>query len=146
MYVYLKTLTNVTLGITPVTTTPRATTQWVPMIVSVTRDLLEMVLIVQVRSFVVRHTAAFLSILLSLIILGLVHADINECHTGSHTCHANASCNNTVGSYDCFCNKGFSGEGVNCSGKNLCCKTHKIFSIFVTYTSFGSCTFRCERV
>ena len=47
--------TNATLGITPVTPTPLATTLRVPMIVSVTRDLLEMVSIVQVR-----HTYVFL--------------------------------------------------------------------------------------
>ena len=40
---YMQISTNVTLGITPVTPTPLATTLRVPMNVSVTRDLLERV-------------------------------------------------------------------------------------------------------
>ena len=41
--------------------------------------------------------------------------DINECSI-SPPCHANAACNNTVGSYLCTCNQGYSGNGSNCSG------------------------------
>ena len=29
----------------------------------------------------------------------------------------NATCNNTVGSYECSCNEGYTGDGWNCSGK-----------------------------
>ena len=41
--------------------------------------------------------------------------DIDECMT-SQTCHANATCNNTVGSYMCTCDLGYFGDGCNCSG------------------------------
>ena len=42
--------------------------------------------------------------------------EINECSTSPGPCHINATCNNTVGSYQCTCNHGFSGSGTNCSG------------------------------
>ena len=129
---YVQISTNVTLGITPVTPTLLATTHWVPMIVSVTRDLVEMVSIVQVRILCCKPHRCFSVCFVNYILLSFVHADINECDTGSHTCHANATCNNTLGSYDCLCNKGFDGDGVSCSGKNLCCKAHKVSYVFVT--------------
>ena len=44
-------------------------------------------------------------------------ADINECETGKHHCDSNAFCNNTKGSYNCTCKPGFTGNGVNCTGK-----------------------------
>ena len=42
--------------------------------------------------------------------------DENECAMES-TCHFNAACNNTIGSYKCTCNKGFTGNGTICEGK-----------------------------
>ena len=32
------------------------------------------------------------------------------------TCHVNATCNNTIGSYQCKCVAGYAGNGVNCEG------------------------------
>ena len=44
--------------------------------------------------------------------------DINECKEGLHSCHVNAICNNTEGSYNCTCKPGFIGDGRNsCKGK-----------------------------
>ena len=43
--------------------------------------------------------------------------DIDECSWNSHTCDANAVCNNTRGSYTCACKLGYSGDGKNCTGK-----------------------------
>jgi hypothetical protein len=41
---------------------------------------------------------------------------VNECP--SVTCHENATCINTEGSYRCQCKSGFVGDGVNnCIGK-----------------------------
>ena len=44
--------------------------------------------------------------------------DTDECSTLS-PCHANATCNNTEGSYTCSCDNGFSGDGILCNGKRF---------------------------
>lgn len=41
--------------------------------------------------------------------------DINECGSGS-SCHANAFCTNTEGSYNCQCVDGYRGNGMVCKG------------------------------
>jgi hypothetical protein len=46
----------------------------------------------------------------------LYSIDTNECATVS-PCHANATCNNTEGSYICTCDSGYSGDGLTCNGK-----------------------------
>ena len=45
-------------------------------------------------------------------------ADVDECVTQS-PCHASASCTNTLGSYTCACNTGYTGDGLVCSGECL---------------------------
>ena len=45
---------------------------------------------------------------------GLEIQNRNECLTAP--CQANATCNNTVGSYICACDSGYNGDGFNCSG------------------------------
>ena len=46
----------------------------------------------------------------------LAFADINECTEDTNSCDSNASCINTIGSYNCTCNFGFQGDGRNCTG------------------------------
>ena len=43
-------------------------------------------------------------------------SDIDECK-GNHSCHVNATCTNTNGSYLCECHPGFNGNGQNCTGE-----------------------------
>ena len=43
--------------------------------------------------------------------------DIDECTAQFDNCHENAACNNTFGSFECTCNAGFEGDGVNCTSK-----------------------------
>ncbi|XP_020628699.1 angiopoietin-related protein 7-like [Orbicella faveolata] len=52
--------------------------------------------------------------------------DIDECSTNSHSCDANAICNNTEGGHNCACKDGFIGNGRNCTGyyKN-CAEVYK---------------------
>ena len=45
--------------------------------------------------------------------------DINECRNATAPCHANATCTNSQGSYTCKCNKGYSGDGKNCTGMSM---------------------------
>ena len=44
----------------------------------------------------------------------LVPTDVDECTTGSHNCHVNATCTDTVGSYTCRCKNDSIGDGVHC--------------------------------
>jgi hypothetical protein len=43
--------------------------------------------------------------------------DIDECSTGTHTCHANATCMDTIGSYTCACIEFFTGNRTYCEGR-----------------------------
>lgn len=45
--------------------------------------------------------------------------DIDECgESGDNNCDlVNGRCNNTSGSFNCFCNAGYAGDGVNCTSK-----------------------------
>lgn len=43
--------------------------------------------------------------------------DVDECNASSPVCDVNAICNNTIGSYRCACNPGYSGDGRTCKGK-----------------------------
>ena len=49
----------------------------------------------------------------------LFFLDIDECSSSNGGCHANASCQNTVGSFTCACNLGYGGDGFNCAGTLL---------------------------
>lgn len=46
----------------------------------------------------------------------VLYADINECAEVPQRCDLNANCTNLPGSYECTCDRGFTGDGVNCSG------------------------------
>ncbi|XP_074631956.1 uncharacterized protein LOC141890395 [Acropora palmata] len=50
----------------------------------------------------------------------MITEDVNECTAFSSICHANAFCNNTVGSYRCTCNPGYAGDGETCTDVNEC--------------------------
>ncbi|XP_028412079.1 C-type lectin lectoxin-Lio2-like, partial [Dendronephthya gigantea] len=41
----------------------------------------------------------------------------DECVFGKPKCHSNATCSNTVESYNCACNEGFVGNGKVCEGR-----------------------------
>ena len=49
----------------------------------------------------------------------LYFSDINECKLGTDDCHPNATCTDTVGSFDCSCNSGFTGNGMDCFGEYM---------------------------
>ena len=43
--------------------------------------------------------------------------DVDECSTNADICHANSTCNNTIGSFMCHCNTGFISNGTYCQGR-----------------------------
>ena len=46
--------------------------------------------------------------------------DVNECDDGTDNCHVNADCTDTIGSFQCTCSLGYSGDGVdNCTGMKV---------------------------
>ena len=57
------------------------------------------------------------------IIITMIHkndkvngfSDIDECK-GNHSCHVNATCTNTKGSYACTCHPGYTENGGDCKG------------------------------
>ncbi|XP_078592830.1 uncharacterized protein LOC144871337 isoform X2 [Branchiostoma floridae x Branchiostoma japonicum] len=51
--------------------------------------------------------------------------DEDECATEPSVCHVNATCHNTVRSYECACKEGFVGNGAHCVDETLGpCATH----------------------
>ena len=50
-----------------------------------------------------------------------LHADIDECELDIDNCHVNATCTDVIGSFECECNSGFEGNGVNCMSKKFLC-------------------------
>lgn len=48
-----------------------------------------------------------------------LHSDLNECALITNNCHADSTCTNQNGSFDCNCNIGYSGNGTFCEGKHL---------------------------
>ena len=53
------------------------------------------------------------------LILTSFFIDVDECNVLSpmHDCHENTTCINTVASYRCACEEGFSGDGKTCQGQ-----------------------------
>eukprot|EP00933_Yihiella_yeosuensis_P080566 TRINITY_DN94014_c0_g1_i1.p1 TRINITY_DN94014_c0_g1~~TRINITY_DN94014_c0_g1_i1.p1 ORF type:complete len:1178 (+),score=165.71 TRINITY_DN94014_c0_g1_i1:31-3564(+) len=54
-------------------------------------------------------------------------SNVNECNmtgrnstTQLHNCHAGATCNDTIGSFSCVCNAGYTGNGTFCEDVNEC--------------------------
>ena len=51
----------------------------------------------------------------TFIVFNLLRTEIDECKENTDNCSANAQCHNTPGSFNCTCNTGFIGDGVNCT-------------------------------
>ena len=43
------------------------------------------------------------------------YPDLDECQAFPNSCHLNAECRNTPGSYSCHCRPGYQGDGLNCT-------------------------------
>ena len=61
-------------------------------------------------------------------------SDIKECEENRDNCNRNAECDNTIGSFTCTCNDGYTGDGVSCDGmKNYIIKQKLIELINYMY-------------
>ncbi|XP_071091972.1 latent-transforming growth factor beta-binding protein 4-like [Haliotis cracherodii] len=49
-----------------------------------------------------------------------IQIDDDECTLNTHDCHSQATCSNTIGSFTCACNAGFTGDGKTCVDTNEC--------------------------
>ena len=60
--------------------------------------------------------------------------DFDECQAKTDDCHVNATCMDRLGSFECTCNSGFTGNGVNCKSR----RNVLYFCIFniLTYSQF----------
>ena len=54
-----------------------------------------------------------------------ISSDIDECMEGTAQCHSNATCMNTMGSYTCTCDYGYTGNGFDCAGKTCFFNVHR---------------------
>ena len=63
--------------------------------------------------------------------------DINECNLNIDDCHQFATCSNTPGSFECRCNVGHEGDGVNCGGIHCLIKSfgRELF-LYLRYSLF----------
>ena len=55
--------------------------------------------------------------------------DVDECSSGTFPCNDNANCTNTIGSFLCNCQSGYTGNGLTCEGvqSNFYCRFHDVF-------------------
>ena len=66
-------------------------------------------------------------------------ADIDECIEGLDDCDLHAECKNSIGSYDCACVIGFSGDGLSCGMlKDYIMTQVQLWCKFVTDCSDGA--------
>ena len=90
--------------------------------ISVTTQLVvSFVSVIKVTDLTVMDLTVVVSIKVILYSADLtmnVYLDIDECSEESDNCHEDATCTNSVGSFDCTCNAGYSGDGVNCTSKD----------------------------
>eukprot|EP00111_Clytia_hemisphaerica_P010307 TCONS_00030157-protein len=71
--------------------------------------------------------------------------DLDECLFTNVTCHKNAECINTKGSFECACRTGFTGDGYSCTNINECEKgTHNCHEHATCIDTEGAFTCTCK--
>jgi len=68
--------------------------------------------------------------------------NVNECIQGTHACANDAACTDTVGSYECACNHGFSGDGISCADIDDC--TVGIYDMSAAMVTGASAALECD--
>ena len=109
---------NVHLTFIIVTSKLRAPTRWAHIHVLVIQVGLVMDIFVKV---LLSNNLSLFPFLCSFLLItrtktSTYASDVNECTLNLHNCHEQATCANTLGSYSCACNSGWTGNGLTCEG------------------------------
>ena len=88
--------------------------------------LCSFMLITAVRNYALHMLTKFL-LYLATCVHAYIYVDFDECINEVDTCHEQANCTNTFGSFECTCNAGFEGDGVNCTSKCEASKWRRSF-------------------
>ncbi|XP_068705742.1 uncharacterized protein [Montipora foliosa] len=70
--------------------------------------------------------------------------DIDEC-SSENECHVNATCTNTIGSYNCTCKNGYEGDGENCTDIDECSSKNECHVNAICANTIGSYNCTCKR-
>ena len=68
-----------------------------------------------------------------------IRSEIDECATNTDNCDDNALCTDVVGSFECVCNTGFSGDGVSCASESL-------YKVYAKISFYCLCVHACMHV
>ena len=71
--------------------------------------------------------------------------DIDECMDGTAVCDSNADCVNELGSYDCVCKDGYTGNGSSCVGKDQICVCTYLTCLLMKEISFYRYWWVCNK-
>lgn len=121
---------NVLLELILVTMTLHAPTRLVRIPVIVGLDTMEMA----------EHALVLLFSKLFIYHIFTQLLDINECSTGTHTCHSDAVCTNTPGSHTCRCRSGYNGDGRTCTGTSFNHITIISINMLINFADINECT------
>ncbi|XP_071062192.1 nephronectin-like [Pseudochaenichthys georgianus] len=71
--------------------------------------------------------------------------DVEECRLGLHNCHSFATCINTPTSYECHCERGYTGDGtLHCNQTTVCYPLHtKSTEGFTSISPCSACKDTC---
>ncbi|XP_068737819.1 adhesion G protein-coupled receptor E1-like [Montipora capricornis] len=70
--------------------------------------------------------------------------DNDECWS-ENECHVNATCTNTIGSYNCTCKKGYGGDGKSCADLDECSAENKCHVNATCTNTLGSYNCTCKK-
>ena len=83
----------------------------------------------------------------NVAVLSYDDTDIDECAAGENNCSVNAICSDIVGgedSFQCTCNTGYTGNGVNCTSEKVkiihACTVSFYLYFFYIYTDIDECS------
>ncbi|CAH1793372.1 unnamed protein product, partial [Owenia fusiformis] len=69
---------------------------------------------------------------------------LDECAVGSDNCSPNATCTDTIASYECTCKQGFQGDGITCEDEDECTQDVSCHPQATCENTLGSYTCKCQ--